>query len=230
MTAEQVLEDLRSLTWLPYTFELDDDGDIIANGDTTLSISFFDGYIYVNGVHCPNFCLLVGVLIQFAPADILKTYLQWAFTEFKIDFAWQNEEKTRAIISREGFAYCATIEDKYLIISQGYDVKHAIPTICQKSLYDVLKTPREDEYESIKAFYNAAREFKRRYARECPLMRAQYKATITRSSVVIASISIDIASPTEYDTILYWERQLGIADAVKALPQPIAEEIAPHLI
>ncbi len=232
MTLQELYNDLRAIPWLPYTFELDvAESQINARGPRNCEIYLYGIYIYIGATSYVNFYSLVEGLIRSASEDILKTYLRWVFTEHKIVFVWQNEERTRAIIAWGRFAYEAAIDGGYITISQGGNVKHQIITMYRRgSLYDILQIPQEDEYESAEPFYKAARRIKKRYARECPFMHARYKAIITRTCVNIAGVNIDVKSPTEYSTILLWERQMGIAAAVNALPQPIAEEIAPHLL
>jgi len=226
---QQTYDELVSIPWLSaYRFTLQN-GNIRAEGPATYTIGLFNDWLCVNGYTFGTIHALVGYLTSCLPESVLGSYARWYFTENGASFHWQDDNS--AIISRGDFAYHARFDRRQIIILKGQEVSYNISTLHSAGINNIIPAPGDNDIEPLKIFYNAAREFKKRYARECPLMHARHKATIGRNRIEIASIAIDIFAPVKYEIILVWELKLTLLDTIKRqLPQPIAEEISDHIV
>lgn len=235
--ARQTRDLLRSLPWLSaYTFECDNSAVTARDGDWTTEFTcpYEDRYEWVFAQSHP-FAIVIKVLISRLGHETHAGYVEWCARRFGFNVTWMEPEKENAIISRGIFAELILLKDTSMIWQSTQDIN--IWWLFDE-MESLLKFPSENCNLVEGPITEDHAKIEAKYRDEFPLLcekypRVHYSYVMDELWITIAGIAyrhINYSSTWMWNHFKRLECCIGVSKAVAQLPQPIAEEIAPHLL
>ncbi len=230
MRLEETFQQLRAIPWLDYTFVLGNEY-IDARGANNIRFHLCKDHFatFDGGTRSHHHIRqMVGMLVAQSRPGIIKSYIKWALAFDKINVIWHY--KFRGIVTREQHTFGIKITRGAVVISCGTDREISIVSLFSYTIGTLFPLPTNTPPGASEEAYERMFAIMQQYKRECPFMSAKYHCSFGQETVTIAGAYVRSCNDVSYKRILHWERELALKDTIKALPQPIAEEIAPHLL
>ncbi len=224
------LEQLRAINWLDYTFD-PLDGFIVARGAIEVRFYYIDGYFSTFGPSTIQYYTLehmVGRLVERASMRVKRAYISWAVEKKGIPVIWHDETSGDAI--RDIHSYEIKIDGDQVRILQGLAISSTIQHLFLYTIDTLFPLPTNRPPETSREMYERLLQVEQHYKRECPFMSARYPCSFRARDIVVAGVYVQRHGDACFKQLLRWERAYALRDAITQLPQPIAEEITPHLL